>query len=1315
MIKNNRNYTGVRFLVVFLVMFPPFFLRTAPASDWPGFRGDFARSGYTGDSLPDNLSLQWIHRPTHSPCPAWSGRDTRMPFDLAYEPVAVKGMVIFGSSADFCIYALDATTGEIKWTFFTEAPIRFAPAVWKNRIFTVSDDGFLYCLSLDEGKLLWKFRGGPTDELILGNDRVISRWPARGAPVVKGGVVFFGSGIWPSEGIFLHALEAETGNLIWTNDSSGELVMEQPHPGNLARSGVSIQGYLTICGDLLLVPTGRATPASFDLETGAFRWFHLMDQGAGWGARKGAGPFITVADGRFFVENDVFRASDGAFLARGIRERTMAVTPESIVYATDRAIHIMNRSRLLIEKEVPDRKGKMVRKTVLAPPSKTIPLPAPPGPALIASGETIILGTSENHILALSLEDGKILLDQKLDGAVHGLAASGGRLFASTDKGAIYCFSGKGERNQIAEPHPHKVSPPGDVYNNEAERILREIERKKGYLVDLGSGDGKLATAILERTDFYGVLVEQDPRKVEAIRRSLASSGLLGVRAAVLERDPARTNLPDQFANLVISGRISTDDLIDSTPERSKADQEIIRTLESETSRILRPYGGVAVLGGFKENKITRRGPLEGAGTWTHQYANPASTLCSEDRWVKGPLAVSWFTDFNFTMPSRHGRGPAPLFSDGILAIEGLDALLAVDAFNGTRLWEYPLPGILEPYNGEQLFGTAGTNSNMCLGAGSVFLRRNGSCLRLDLETGKKSCEYKMPGKPGSWGFIAFDRGTLFGSRANQDHVVRSLFGSNNQDMSRLLSESTALFALDAETGEKKWSYKATCSIRHNAIVIGGGRVFLIDHPLRNEDLPDVKKRRGEKPPDQKDDAILLCLDEETGREIWRETGDIYGTTLALSVKHGILVMGYQYAQRTFQLPSEKGDRLTGFRTSDGKRLWDARGKYVSRPIINDRTVYTQPNAWDLVTGEKREDFLLDDRQPGGCGPMSGCSNLLLYRSGTLGYTDLIHDHGTENYGGIRPGCWINAITAGGMVLMPDATDQCTCSYLIKSSIALRTGGVRPPRIIPPGGSFRDPVKLNLVVDEKDAAIHYTLDGSPPGVDSPEYHDPIVISRGGIVKVRSFRGNRPSQERTAEFFIDPSVIPLEGDSWQVHDTPGATPAESRWRLRSGAMVEESNHFKGNSKSSDPALERTGTFRIYTPDGDFKDGELALEIASSDNDTLGVAFRLQDSDHYYLFAMDRQRGFHVLALKNGASYRALASNSKGYEKKRWYKLKIVMKGHSIQVFLDGKKDLEAVDESLDRGTFALYAWGCAGAKFRNVQWKPHFRKIFNIED
>jgi hypothetical protein len=61
----------------------------------------------------------------------------------------------------------------------------------------------------------------------------------------------------------------------------------------------------------------------------------------------------------------------------------------------------------------------------------------------------------------------------------------------------------------------------------------------------------------------------------------------------------------------------------------------------------------------------------------------------------------------------------------------------------------------------------------------------------------------------------------------------------------------------------------------------------------------------------------------------------------------------------------------------------------------------------------------------------------MLFRSATLGYYDLVEKKGTTDYGGIRPGCWINAIPAGGVVLVPDGTASCKCSYLNQAWIAL--------------------------------------------------------------------------------------------------------------------------------------------------------------------------------------------------------------------------------------------------------------------------------------
>ena len=143
------------------------------AKDWPMYRSNPSRTASTTDSLPQKTSLRWKYRSQHVPQPAWP-RSDRLPFDRAYQMVVAGGQVFFGSSVDNKVYALDAETGQEQWTFFTDAPIRFAPVAWQDRVFVTSDDGHLYALGAKKGNLLWKLRGGPDQRTGLGNERMIS-------------------------------------------------------------------------------------------------------------------------------------------------------------------------------------------------------------------------------------------------------------------------------------------------------------------------------------------------------------------------------------------------------------------------------------------------------------------------------------------------------------------------------------------------------------------------------------------------------------------------------------------------------------------------------------------------------------------------------------------------------------------------------------------------------------------------------------------------------------------------------------------------------------------------------------------------------------------------------------------------------------------------------------------------------------------------------------------------------------------------------------------------------------------------------------
>jgi outer membrane protein assembly factor BamB len=251
------------------------------ADDWPMWRRDVGRGAESAAALPAELPLMWV-RDFPPLKPAY--REPRLQFDAGYEPVVSGKSMFVASSFNDSVTALDTETGAQRWRSYAEGPVRFAPAVWNDRVFFGADDGHLYCVAADDGRLLWKFQAAPSSRRVMGNGRLISLWPVRGGPVLADGKIYFAAGVWPMEGVFIYCLDAETGKLVWRNDESSFIFGQHPHAAE-SLGGVTPQGYLVINGDELIVPCGQAFPARFDLQTGKLISFELPKPGrlpGGW-------------------------------------------------------------------------------------------------------------------------------------------------------------------------------------------------------------------------------------------------------------------------------------------------------------------------------------------------------------------------------------------------------------------------------------------------------------------------------------------------------------------------------------------------------------------------------------------------------------------------------------------------------------------------------------------------------------------------------------------------------------------------------------------------------------------------------------------------------------------------------------------------------------------------------------------------------------------------------------------------------------------------------------------------------------------------
>jgi len=316
-------------LAIFIAVLCLVLSSVAFSEDWLMWRHDAAHTAATNEELPKDLHLQW-RRQLPEPRPAFPERP-RLCFDLSYEPVAMGNTLFVPSMVTDSVTALDADTGEEKWVFFAEAPVRFAPVAQNGKVYFVSDDGFLYCLDAEKGKLLWKFSAIPSGlepYRLLGNGRMISRFPARGAPVLAEGVIYFASGFWSNEGVYVFAVNAETGKLIWKNGDGVRIENGLIDHGCRKDAGLSPLGYLAVLGDRVIVPIGRALPAFFDRKTGKMEPYTT-----GWGGRsalaKGSWYVCGIGD-FYFHSGELFGLTPKAAAAAGEYELKKLMTFEEL-------------------------------------------------------------------------------------------------------------------------------------------------------------------------------------------------------------------------------------------------------------------------------------------------------------------------------------------------------------------------------------------------------------------------------------------------------------------------------------------------------------------------------------------------------------------------------------------------------------------------------------------------------------------------------------------------------------------------------------------------------------------------------------------------------------------------------------------------------------------------------------------------------------------------------------------------------------------------------------------------------------------------
>lgn len=1080
---------------------------TAHGDEWPTYRHDIARSGVTAESLKLPLGQAWVFQPKHAPQQAWgepnprpvagwfgSTEQRRVHFDDAFHVTVAGGVAYFGSSADGRVTALDAQTGQPRWSVLTGGPVRLAPTIWRDRLYVGSDDGFVYCLQAGDGAEVWRFHAAPAEQKLLGSGKMISLWPVRTGVLVDDGVAYFGAGIFPAEGVAMYAVDAADGKLLWCNDAAGDA----------PQSRLSPQGYLLASKSRLFVPLGRVSPAAFDRQDGRLLYEAYVEHIIG-------GSFATLADGQLYTGTEEMIGFDEAnFRARSswFWSHLLVVTPDAFYASTGRELFAIQRepygaASLRRKKLLDDQRNvsgqlqrakrdpaaarqqlqtqldginqqiKEAEQQIAA--AQTWRMRCDCAEALVLAGNTLFIG-GDGQIMAFDAATGESLWTGEIQGKARGLAISDGRLFVSADTGAIYCFATEPAQpgrviQQPLEAAPYPTDELTPIFEAAAERIVKSSGITRGYCLVLDCGTGRLAYELAKRTDLQIYGIESDAEKVRTARRALDSAGLYGARVAIEHGDPARAPFSDFFADLVVSEAALIEGRLPPNAAEAfrmakplggticlgqpAAARDKLPALPAATLRAWADAAQLAEAGLSDQDGVWldfRRGPLPGAGSWTHQYAEPGNTTCSDDELVRGPLGMLWFGNPGPTqMAERHLRAAAPLAINGRMFVlgegtadrvgVGENTIRAYDAYNGLPLWERRLRGALRV----SMSHDAG---NSAANADSLFVAISDECHRFDAATGETKAVYKVPpaadGQPRRWGYVAVVGNLLYGSRTVQGRTA------------------DCVFAYDLATGELRWQHEGQ-DIGHGSLAIGDGRLYfatpavsesqraaaLSGQPEHVNRLSDAERAELLKKFASASVYRVVALNAATGELLWERPVEITGASSGSHwcslgaiyrddalVLFGVFLDGHYWTE--FLAGQFDSRRIVVLSGSDGGLLWDKQIGYRVRPIVVGDTLHAEPWAFDLRTGRQQtrvhpvtgRDEAWQFARPGHhCGCPAAAPHMLLFRSYTLGWYDLDNDYGTQHFGAQRPGCWINFIPANGLLMVPEASSGCLCPF----------------------------------------------------------------------------------------------------------------------------------------------------------------------------------------------------------------------------------------------------------------------------------------------
>ena len=590
-----------------------------------------------------------------------------------------------------------------------------------------------------------------------------------------------------------------------------------------------------------------------------------------------------------------------------------------------------------------------------------------------------------------------------------------------------------------------KVTPRTALPFPDASRFLddllqAELSKLGGVVVLEAAIAEDYLGALLKKQNLTVIVAFDDDQTLRGFRQDWYQSGLYGVHlSAQLARD-----LPDEFANLVLVDGVGVEESL----QWLSPSGQILCHAESDPGVL--KYRSRSVKWSQHEGDLWlgSHGSIETLSKWDHQYGSAANTsfvgesLEGVDR--TDDLEVKWLgrpgADFGI---DRNPRMPAPLVVGGRLFHQGMNRMVAVDAFNGAILWSLEIPDL-------RRVNIPRDSGNWCADEDRVYAAVGAFLWVIDAASGEMLHTIEPPGSGEAdldWGYIATTDGYLVGTSVDSGGIYEEFWdkpswydGINDTAASKVCGRS--LMVYDKKYGDLCWKREMD-AILHSTITVHRDKLYFVeveDASLREQSVGRLT--------DSKiwSKASVVCLDLKTGEEQWK-------VKAPSASQLEVIAFGVADDEQFILETSSAGKfHLSSFDASTGSLRWsqspkwseDNHGGHMQHAVLMNGNIFLQPSILDATTGDIIKTDTLGKRR--GCATPIGAGGSIIYRGGSGPVTLWSLDQeNTSEFARLRPSCWLSTIPAHGMLYSPEAGGGCSCGGWMECSIGFAPAIHRQP------------------------------------------------------------------------------------------------------------------------------------------------------------------------------------------------------------------------------------------------------------------------------